>query len=180
MRDQAANGKRYREHNKGNHEFCLPNNCKHALDKVKQAQQIESENVRVPVGEYQFGPRGARLYKDMAVYGNLEPQVHILVVEMCHVVDRLHKLDQTIKGRSQWIYPVVNPTDDTEYTLVVDNALAEARHQVVALKSLLSEFRMSMANRPPERQPVAAQVSVKKGIAGIKDELLSRREQTAS
>lgn len=123
----------------------------------------------VPEG---FGERGARLWREMNEFGELSPVQRVLTEEACRIVDRLESLDAYLSGRStSWL--TLN-LDDTEVKVVVDQALAEARQQVTALKGISAELRQLSQGRSS-----TGPVGTASGVSDLTARIAGRRAQAA-
>ncbi|MGA4726283.1 hypothetical protein ACPB67_02585 [Micromonospora taraxaci] len=89
--------------------------------------------------------RGRRLWQQLADEGpELKPAERVLAEEACRTTDRLDVLDRILRGdEDAWMRLHSANEDGSIVKVVLNNALAEARQQQVALKALLAELRTS-------------------------------------
>ncbi len=114
-----------------------------------------------------LGKRGQQLWADLS--GRLAPAQSLLLAEMCRTADRLDRLDRLLRGdEDAWVRLESMTDDGSVVQVVVNNLLAEARQQQVALKQMLGEFRQAGAAggvKQPEPQG-----------GSFRDELRARRQ----
>ncbi|MGX4657092.1 hypothetical protein ACWCHM_26085 [Micromonospora sp. SCSIO 07396] len=93
----------------------------------------------------ELGSRGLRLWQQVAAEpGELKPSERVLLEEACRVADRLDVIDRILRGDEDAWMRLHSANDDGSIVKVVLNqALAEARQQQIALKTLLAELRQS-------------------------------------
>lgn len=91
-----------------------------------------------------FGPRGRRLWNDLA--DKITGEAHrALLEEACRIVDRLDQLDALLKGdASQWCR--IETLSPRVVELRVDSPLIEARQQANTLRQIVAAL-------PLEEQP---------------------------
>lgn len=105
----------------------------------------------------ELGTRGRRLWQQVADEGDeLKPGERVLLEEACRTADRLDVLDRILRGdEDAWMRLHAVNEDGSVVKVVLNNALAEARQQQVALKQLVAELRQSRAaagsGKPPRR-----------------------------
>jgi hypothetical protein len=94
-----------------------------------------------------LGQRGLRLWQQYADDGAaLKPAERVLLEEACRTTDRLDTLDRILRGDEDvWLRFRSLNDDGSIVSVVINNALSEARQQQVALKALLAELRTSRA-----------------------------------
>lgn len=86
-----------------------------------------------------LGPRGMSLWN--AYVELVDSRGRVLLEEACRTADRLDRLDALLTGRSEeWFRLVELRGQDDVLEVQVDNALAEARQQALALRQLLSSL----------------------------------------
>jgi hypothetical protein len=122
-----------------------------------------------------FGPRGARLWRDMgADKAGFSPAELVLLEEACRLADRLDRLDDFLCGRQDaWLRFHARNEDGTIVRVVVDRALSEARQQADTLRSIVADLLKKAGGR----------VSEEPAKESILDELARRRtdrQQAAS
>jgi hypothetical protein len=90
-----------------------------------------------------LGPRGAALWESVTSLHDLPaPELEILT-EACRCADRLERLDEQLTGDDMsWLDLEKMRRDDTEYRVIVDAALSEARQQQNILKQLIASLRL--------------------------------------
>ncbi|MDG4799038.1 hypothetical protein [Micromonospora sp. WMMD980] len=138
-------------------------------------------------GPRELGARGRRLWQQVASDGPaLKPAELVLLEEACRTADRLDVLDRILRGdEDYWVRLHTANEDGSIVKVVLNNALAEARQQQVALKALLAELRTSQAGGPAKpgagKQPAPAGTGGG-GVAGVADiaaRIAARRAQAA-
>jgi hypothetical protein len=121
--------------------------------------------------------RGERLAAALRVHGPLPAGAEVLVDEAARITDRLDHLDGLLAG-GEWLHMRIRAvTGDEDKQLIVvrvsvDNALAEARQQALALKNILAELRIcgvGESGRSPEENP----------LVRLADEIAKRRNTSA-
>ena len=94
-----------------------------------------------------MGARGRRLWQEVTGDGaKLRPAERVLLEEACRAADRLDQLDRLLRGDDDaWVRLHSANEDGSIVKVVLNNALAEARQQQVALKALVAELRTSQS-----------------------------------
>lgn len=177
--NDSIRSQRHRLHTNGDHSICRPESCNEARATFDKEREFFAQSAPVPILENTFGPRGTRLYKGFAIYGVLGPSITELLIEACHLVDRLDKLDKYLKNHTDWL-TVSCERDESEHTIIVDKALSEARSQQLALRGVMAEIRQQLAARPAPKENEGEKPAKPVGIAGIRDDIAAWRGQTAS
>jgi hypothetical protein len=171
----AERQRRSRKHRAGDHSFCVPGRC----DAVTVTESVTTD-VTVPVTTAAeakaptLGTRGRRLWRQLADDGpKLKPAERVLAEEACRTADRLDQLDRILRGdENAWMRLHSANEDGSIVKVVLNNALAEARQQQVALKALLAELRTSrqgLAAKPGAGKPAAGTDGGKEVPAGVFD-----------
>lgn len=114
-----------------------------------------------------LGKRGSRVWTDLGG-DKLLPAGRLLLEEICRTADRLDRLDSLLRGdESAWLslHTVRDNPDVVE--IVINNLLAEARQQQIALKQMLGEFRQAATIGNTGEQPQAG--------GSFRDDLRARR-----
>ncbi|MFG1776626.1 hypothetical protein ACGFIG_09375 [Micromonospora sp. NPDC049048] len=95
----------------------------------------------------ELGVRGSRLWQEIADEGGeLKPGERVVLEEACRTADRLDTIDRILRGdEDSWMRFRSMNEDGTVVAVQINNVLAEARQQQVALKALLAELRTSRA-----------------------------------
>ncbi|MCX4474824.1 hypothetical protein OOK41_31685 [Micromonospora sp. NBC_01655] len=134
-----------------------------------------------------LGTRGRRVWQQVHDEGpELKPAERVLLEEACRTADRLDVLDRILRGdEDSWMTFQAMSEDGDVVRVVLNNALAEARQQQVALKQLLAELRQSRAGvvgggrSGTPRRPAAS--ATEGGGGGITDltARIARRAQPA-
>jgi hypothetical protein len=75
---------------------------------------------------------------------SLGPTHRVLLQEACRIADRLDRLDAMLDGRESWIRMRSRDDEQTEFVVIVDGMLAEARQQAATLRSLVAELRAAL------------------------------------
>jgi hypothetical protein len=154
--------RRSRAHRKGDHSLCDPARC-HGGDVTPGVTKPVTP--RAP----QLGTRGRKLWDQVLAEGALQPGERVLLEEACRTTDRLDRLDRLLRGDEDvWLRFHSLNEDGSIVRVVVNNLLAEARQQQVALKQLLAELRQSRAAAPPDGKTGKASAEGK-GVAGVAD-----------
>jgi hypothetical protein len=114
-----------------------------------------------------LGKRGMRVWVDLG--GAALPSAgRLLVEEICRTADRLDRLDSLLRGdEDSWITLRTVSDDGSVVQIVINNLLAEARQQQVAMKQLLAEFRQTATVGLAETSPQAG--------GSFRDDLRARR-----
>lgn len=199
-----SNALRIRRHNlhvAGNHSICRAQFCKYARQKLER-EEVESEversfvvdGQRLDALDYGFGPEAQDFWETLKDMGEIDPLVQPLALEACRTLDRLRKLDEALRNKTNWLHfrhkeesvffagqnDLVNV--EITYTIVVDGALREAREQMRTLTSAIAELRMLFAEQHKQNgtgngsvQPPPANTF----LDGLQDDL-ARRRKTAS
>ena len=118
----------------------------------------------MPPRSRSFGPRGRRLWAELAAASTLDPASAVLAEEACRMADRLDKLDALITGRSDEWLRFRHDQDGGAVTVIVDNLLGEARQQANVLRGLVAQLEKSRPAAEPE-----------KPAEGASDELARKR-----
>lgn len=113
----ALRARRARLHRKGDHTLCVPGRCRELAPPTPPAAAAAP----VEPAERAYGPRGQKLWDDMAT-AVLGPTHRLLLDEACRLADRLDQLDQLIR--------------DGHVAL-----MTEARQQTTALRGIVAELR---------------------------------------
>lgn len=168
--------RRRRAHAKGDHSLCKPDRCRHALGSAEpEPVEVEADEPELAEAPYAFGPRGARLWREMTI-GALTPSQRVLVEEACRIADRLDRLDRALAGD---VFEVaVSPFG--EMHLIVTGPLAEARMQATALKGVLAELRQQGGAGAASK---AGNEAADKGVHGVSDltaRIAARRPQASA
>lgn len=137
----AERQRRYKRHKAGDHSLCLPGRC----DLAGEAPELVTPSDDNP--ESRRGPRGIRLWQDMASAG-LGPAHRVLLEEACRIADRLDRLDAILDGREDWLKLDVGD-DGSQVRVSVDGVLAEARQQATTLRGLVAELRAALPKATP-------------------------------
>jgi hypothetical protein len=88
----------------------------------------------------------------------------VLLLEACRIADRLDRLDAKLRGEDREWLELDEREDGRTVFVIVDKALAEARQQATALKSIVAELRQAQGgSRSTGRQ---APVKTSEGGAG--------------
>ncbi|TWJ23118.1 hypothetical protein [Micromonospora endolithica] len=105
----------------------------------------------------EMGVRGRRLWREVIEGGaTLRPAERVLLEEACRAADRLDVLDRILRGdEDAWMRLHTANEDGSIVKVVLNNALAEARQQQVALKALVAELRTSQGGAAAPQQPSA-------------------------
>lgn len=90
-----------------------------------------------------LGKRGNRVWT--ALYSDyLSPSNRLLLEEICRTADRLDRLDVLLRGdEDAWVTLRTVSDDGSVVQVVINNLLAEARQQQIAMKQLIAEFRQT-------------------------------------
>jgi hypothetical protein len=97
----------------------------------------------------------------------------IMLEEACRLVDRLEALDAQLHGQA---LATVEAGDGTEFTLVVNGAMAEARLQGVALRGMLAALGL---DKPAVGKPAQPQRQAGKEGTDPIDDISARRQRRA-
>ncbi len=179
----AERQRRSRKHRAGDHSLCDQSRCHGHAVTPDVTQAVTSRPARDP----DLGTRGRRLWQQVANEGELKPGDRVLLEEACRTADRLDVLDRILRGDDDaWMRLHSANEDGSIVKVVLNNALAEARQQQVALKQLLAELRQSRAvtaGKPGDRgKTTASSGGNSKGGGGVADlaaRIAARRAQTA-
>jgi len=107
-----------------------------------------------------LGPRGKRLWREMAGSGSLTPAHWVLLEEACRLSDRLDWLNSILQRACS---PVkANDGEEEGESPAIGPLLAEARQQQTALRGLVAEIRQASKGSVPAVAP-------KSGGAGVSD-----------
>lgn len=159
----AERQRRYRAHKRGDHSLCPPGRA--------DCGSVTPDVTRDAVTDMpDLGVRGRRLWSAVTADGpELRPAERVLLEEACRLADRLDRLDRLLQGdEDAWMRLHAVNEDGSIVKVVVNNVLAEARQQQVALKQILGELRQVQGARS-QPQP--------KQEASRRDELAKRREE---
>lgn len=100
-----------------------------------------------------LGPRGKALWTAMTKDGMPAADVVVLIVEACHLVDRLDRLSAVVDGDGddgEWAHiRIPRNAGETEFTLVVNGAMAEARQTGQVLRLTLAQIGKA---EPPAKE----------------------------
>jgi hypothetical protein len=162
----AERQRRHRRHKAGDHSLCLPASCEKA-----GAGPSAPEPVKPVAAPETRGPRGARLWREMAeqVPG---PAHRVLLEEACRIADRLDRLDGMLDGNDEWMRLQVAGDN---VVVMVDNLLAESRQQATALRGLVAELRAAM----PKADGRPAPKQAKGGLSDLSARIAARRGTSA-
>jgi hypothetical protein len=132
----------------------------------------------------QLGTRGRRLWKQYADDGAvLKPAERVLLEEACRTADRLDTLDRILRGdEGVWLRFRSLNDDGSIVSVVINNALAEARQQQVALKTLLAELRASRTagkSGAGSQPPADGEKEGRKGVLGLVPQIGAIQRQAA-
>jgi hypothetical protein len=119
--------------------------------------------------------RGKRLWSEVLdARPGMGAAERILLEEACRLVDRLEALDRQLHGEA---LATVEAGDGSEFTLVVNGAMSEARLAGVALRGMFAS--LGLDKMPAVKEPAApATGSGKKGDPI--DDITARRQQRAA
>lgn len=171
MLSNADRQRRYRRHAKGDHSLCDPRRCSSAGPRepepappivvtVREQAPEPTPAPEPPVTPREqpdpapaapgagYGPRGAALWVEMRT-AKLGPTHRVLLQEACRIADRLDRLDAMLEGRESWVRLRSRDDEQTEFVVIVDGMLAEARQQASALKAIVAELRAATAPAKP-------------------------------
>lgn len=116
---------------------------------------------------------GRSLWESVTAEMKLGPLQKVLLVEACRLADRLDKLDGDLRGKNDEWLRVHRAEDETEFVVIVDRALAEARQHATALKGLVAELRQVGRAKPDTKPetgaPATAPAAAAKGASGVAD-----------
>ena len=158
--------RRHNMHKAGNHSICRPQFCPTArakFERENKENEIEysfvADGQRLDALDYGFGPEAQDFWETLKDMGKIDPLIQPLALEACRTLDRLRKLDEALRNKSNWLHfrhkeesvyfegqndlVTVNIT----YTIVVDGALREVREQMRTLTSAIAELRMCFAEQ---------------------------------
>ncbi|MFG3702393.1 hypothetical protein ACGF5C_31600 [Micromonospora sp. NPDC047620] len=116
-----------------------------------------------------LGPRGRRLWEQLTNEGAaLKPAERVLAEEASRTADRLDTLDRILRGdEDAWMRFRSMNEDGTVVAVQINNVLAEARQQQVALKALLAELRTSQAGGAAPKTPGARPPAAKEDVGDV-------------
>jgi hypothetical protein len=120
---------------------------------------------RPPAG---LAARGKALWTDVLAERELDAAGRILLAEACRMADRLEQLDRLLRGDvTTWAVIADDYTQGKTRTttLVLDDALAEARQQAATLRQLVTTLKLGTA------------VERSDGKASALDQLAGKRAQ---
>jgi hypothetical protein len=155
----------------------LPAGRRRCRDCLKTAPEPVSAPQTPPVApdtpSERFGPRGARLWRDMD--GDKQtPADRALLEEACRTADRLDKLDDFLTGRGDvWLRFHARNEDGTVVRVVVDRALSEVRQQQDVFRGLIADLGRKQAAQSPAEEP-------KESILDELDRRRKERQQAAA
>lgn len=154
----AERQRRYRAHKRGDHSLCPP-------DRPDCAAVTSGETRNAVTVTPELGKRGRLLWTELAEGdAELRPGERVLVEEACRLADRLDVLDRLLRGDDDaWVRLHSVNEDGSIVKVVLNNALAEARQQQIALKQLLAELRQSRAGGTLPQTPGARPPAPKEG-----------------
>jgi len=181
----ADRQRRYRQrqaaHKAGDHRFCVPTSCdlapiggESSPTRTVTPSSVTASRDTVTQRAPDLGSRGRRLWQQVTEdSGELRPGERVLLEEACRTADRLDQLDRILRGdEDAWMRLKLVSEDGSVVQVVLNNVLAEARQQQVALKQLLAELRQSRGGgaakpgRGGQRQP---STGAPKGGGGVAD-----------
>lgn len=195
VKNQALNSLRYRHHKGGDHSLCLRGgDCPYGRvdpESVRPPREPKNDDHGVPIipdGDNDetspppslqrgFSVNGQDYWTKMQKAYKITAEIEPLLVEACRMIDRLDKMDETLKGRGAWLYLRIkgNPEDQT-YNVIINSVLRESREMATALRGLVAEIRSKLAagaDAPKAKPKVSA-------IEGLRDELSERRNQSTA
>jgi hypothetical protein len=109
--------------------------------------------MRAPSG---LGKRGRALWRDLTKDRELGPSAGALATEICRIADRLERLDEVLRGDADVWFSIKAPERGGELTVVVDNALSEARQQAATLRQLVATLEDMTSKESDEPSPALA------------------------
>lgn len=175
----AERQRRSRAHKAGDHRLCDPMRCTNA-SVAPATSPDEGARAVLP----RNASRGDRLHADLLALCT-SPGQKVLAEEAGRIADRLDRIDAFLDGKKDWlrVRTIVSEfEDEVRIKISLDGALAEARQQQVALKTIISELRLSTAAPKPgvSTPTTSAKAGAGASVTDLAAKLAARRGSTPS
>lgn len=127
--------------------------CLNATGAPARPAMLDQEPPEAPVEG--FGPRGARLWQEMAAErAKMAPAELALLEEACRTADRLDRLDAFLTGRQDaWLRFHARNEDGSIVRVVVDRALTEVRQQQDTFRGMVADLARKQAPAVAPEEP---------------------------
>ena len=124
-----------------------------------------------PDGRSRLGQAGSALRESLTQGREFDPAAEALLLEACRIADRLERLDTFLRGDDREWFELEQKYKGANATIVVDEALAEARQQANTFRQIIITLGLGkvsaakaagrsaldqLADRRASRQPKAA------------------------